>query len=57
MNQDHLLKCTVLNTENTPIEKLYWDTYLQIISYETFFMLNTNMTTVGNVGLYLTNLT
>jgi hypothetical protein len=26
MNQDHLLKCTVLNTENTPsIEKLYWD--------------------------------
>jgi hypothetical protein len=26
MNQDHLLKCTVLNTENTPsIAKLYWD--------------------------------
>jgi hypothetical protein len=26
MNQDHFLKCTDLNTENTPpIEKLYWD--------------------------------
>jgi hypothetical protein len=26
MNLDHLLKCTVLNTENTPsIAKLYWD--------------------------------
>jgi hypothetical protein len=26
MNQDLLLKCTVLNTENTPsIAKLYWD--------------------------------
>jgi hypothetical protein len=25
MNQDHLLKCTVLNTENTPsIATLYW---------------------------------
>jgi hypothetical protein len=26
MNQDHLLKCTDLNTGNTPpIAKLYWD--------------------------------
>jgi hypothetical protein len=26
MNQDHILKCTVLNTENTlSIVKLYWD--------------------------------
>jgi hypothetical protein len=26
MNQDHFLKCTVLNTENIPsIAKLYWD--------------------------------
>jgi hypothetical protein len=26
MNQDHFLKCTILNTEDTPsIAKLYWD--------------------------------
>jgi hypothetical protein len=31
MNQDHLLKCTVLNTQNTlPIAKLYWDARQQM---------------------------
>jgi hypothetical protein len=30
MNQYHLPKCTVLNTENTPIAKLYWDTRRQM---------------------------
>jgi hypothetical protein len=31
MNQDYLLKCTALNTENTPsIAKLYWDARMRM---------------------------
>jgi hypothetical protein len=43
MNQDHLLKCTVLNTENTPsIAKLYldarrWMEFLQVPEHYYYY--------------------